>query len=140
MRFILDSIGNYYFPGLKMLSKAKINDGVTFSLITLPILIAVLYIKNYSVNVPFAHDWVFFTYILEHDSSEWIQYFWLPQNGHRNLFVQLFYLFSFKYFKFNTTYHAYINLFVMLLSLWSLEIYKHLKQAPLTFIPISYLF
>ncbi|MHC1776983.1 MAG: hypothetical protein AB9834_16390 [Lentimicrobium sp.] len=113
--------------------------GITLNII--PVFIAFIYVLLWSVNMPFLHDWIFLHHILDFDPSDWLNQFWRTQNGHRNFFPQLIYLFILKYFNFNTLFLVWLNFSFILgtyLLFWKL-FSEEVKNSYFSFIPISWL-
>lgn len=85
----------------------------------LPILVAWIFVFLYWSDVPTGHDWVFFQILESADSfTDVINGIWSPQNGHRNLLIQILYLADFYIFGFNVKHFLFLNLIIMMIGWW----------------------
>ncbi len=91
---------------------------ISIIITAIPILIALLYVIKYTYNAPVTHDWCFFEAVKNSNNlGELIKYIWSPQNGHRNLIIQIIYLIDYYVFGFNTVHFCYLS-FIILFTIW----------------------
>jgi len=113
---------------------------ISIIITAIPMLIALLYVIKYTYNAPVTHDWCFFEAI-KYSNNFWelLEHIWSPQNGHRNLIIQLLYLIDYYVFGFNTVHFCYlsiITLFFIWFGLWNL-FKTYFSNNLLIFIPIT---